>query len=73
VSDEAKVPLFEHDHADELVFLAGNMLEADSRYDLPPCHYGYSSGNPLPDKSVAAREAQKKREGEQNEGWNHPL
>lgn len=26
--DEAKVPLFEHEHADEPMFLAGNMLEA---------------------------------------------
>lgn len=28
MSDEAKVPLFEHEHADETMFFAGNMLEA---------------------------------------------
>lgn len=58
---------------DEPVFLAGNMLEADNRYDLPLYHYGLLLRKPLPDESVAARETQKKREGEQNEGWNHPL
>lgn len=37
MSDESDVPLFEHNHAEEPVFLAGNMLEAARlQKNLPP-------------------------------------